>query len=133
MSTLQPDIDASITWWFYYYIFCNVVNVISIVIVIVGPLLSAWGVYPRTWGILSAVCGAALAYFGLGGVANNFITARNDLRVAKYHYYADNDRDKLIAAYKDAMNRGRRAPPAQGGSQRLDPSSGHPRRKPRGA
>ncbi len=55
MSTLQPDIDASITWWFYYYIFCNVVNVISIVVVIVGPLLSAWGVYPRTWGILSTV------------------------------------------------------------------------------
>ena len=79
--------------------------------------------------ILSAVCGAALAYFGLGGVANNFITARNDLKVAKYHYYADNDRDKLIAAYKDAMNRASWAPPALRGSQPLEPSTAQPTQK----
>lgn len=100
MDTLLPDIDASIYWWYIFYVVSNVVLVTASVIVVGVPSLTAAGVLPQKWGALGAVCGALLAFLGLSGVSEGFITARNNLQIAKYRYYTDKDRAKLIAAYE---------------------------------
>jgi len=98
-DTLFSDIDTSIKFWYACYFLSNTVLLISSAVVIVVPVLTGANVIPRKWGFLSAACGALLAYLGLGGVSASFIKARNDLQMAKYQYYTDKDRNKLMAAY----------------------------------
>jgi hypothetical protein len=99
-DTLLSDIDTSITVWYIFYCVSNAFLVGASVIVVGLPALTAAQVLSPKWGALAAVCGALLAFLGLSGVSDSFIRARNDLQIAKYHFYTDKDRDKLIAAYE---------------------------------
>jgi hypothetical protein len=101
-DTLLIDVDASIYWYYIFYCLSNATLVITSIIVITVPMLTSAEIISHRWGIASALCGAVLAYLGLAGVSSSFIKARNDLQIAKYHYYTDHDRDKLIAAYEKA-------------------------------
>jgi hypothetical protein len=107
-DTLLSDIDGSIYWWYFFYCVSNGALVTASVIVVGLPLLTAAGVFSPKWGgAITAVFGALLAYLGLSGVSTSFITARNDLQIAKYRYYSDKDptakdRETLIAAYEKA-------------------------------
>jgi hypothetical protein len=83
----------------------NAILVIASLVVVALPLLTAAGIVSQRWGVVSAVFGAVLAYLGLTGVSSSFITARNNLQIAKYRYYSnknptDKDRETLIATYE---------------------------------
>jgi hypothetical protein len=104
-DTLLSDADTSIKFWYACYFLSNTVLVIATLCVILLPILTGANVVGKKWGFLSAACGALLSYLGLGDVSSNFIQARNDLQIAKYHYESDKDREKLIAAYEEAKGR----------------------------
>jgi hypothetical protein len=101
-DTLLSDIDTSIKFFYGCYFLSNTVLLILSAAVIAVPILTGADVIPQKWGFLAAGSGALLVYLGLVRVSANFIKARNDLQVAKYHYYTDKDREKLIAAYEKA-------------------------------
>lgn len=122
-DTLLSDVDASITWFYFFYCVSNAVLLIASGVVIILPMLTAAEVVPQKWGFLSGACGALLAYLGLTGVSTSFIKARNDLQIAKYHYYTDKDREKLIAAYEKAKALASYIPAAPTAAEKTPPKS----------
>jgi hypothetical protein len=101
-DTLLSDVDTSIKFFYGFDVRSNSILVIASVLVIAVPILTASDIISSKWGFLAALCGALLAWLGLGAVSANFIKARNDLQIANYHFYTDHDRGKLIAAYEKA-------------------------------
>jgi hypothetical protein len=128
-DTLLSDIDTSITVFFGLYLFCNGVILASSGVVILVPLLIGAKFLKKRWGFLSAAFGAVLTSLGLSGVSANFIQARNDLQVAKYQYYTDKDRDKLIAAYAKAKTLAAFIPATDQGQKKPDASGKQPAQK----
>src|SRR5580693_1439736 len=135
-DTLLSDIDGSIYWWYFFYCVSNGALVTASVIVVGLPVLTAAGVFSPKWGgAITAVFGALLAYLGLSGVSTSFITARNDLQIAKYRYYSDKDptakdRETLIAAYEKAKTLAAyiQPPPRPPNKGRSEPPMGPPPR-----
>jgi hypothetical protein len=137
-DTLLPDLNTSIKFWYGCYFLSNSLLLIASAVVIVLPMLTGADVVPQKWGFVSSACGALLAYLGLGGVSTNFIKARNDMQIAKYHYYADRDREKLIAAYEKAKSLASYVPATpsttdKGQQQQPNPAGAQPPEEPAGA
>jgi hypothetical protein len=104
-TNLLRDVEDSIKDWYSYYLILNA-SVTSIGIMIIAlPATIASNMWPglnQSLALIAAVLGGILTSLNLTSASANFLTARNLLQIAKYHYDQDNDEAKLLDAYARA-------------------------------
>src|SRR5262249_28670087 len=104
-TNLLRDVEDSIKDWYSYYLILNATVTFIGIMIIALPATIASNMWPslnQGLGLIAAVLGGILTSLNLTSASANFLTARNLLQIAKYHYDQDNDEGKLLDSYAKA-------------------------------